>query len=121
MQTTVVHAALAALCCATLATPSVAVESQLAPRGAPTCSEAWQEVRLGESERLELIVDLAYHSMQSRQPGLRLSGPQNAVLGLLIDEACRQSPEAGLGTIVDLAVRIALDAHPEPRAALAAH
>lgn len=118
MQTPIVHATFAVLC-ATLAATSSALETRLASRDAPTCHEAWQEARLSESERLELIVDLAFHSMHSRQPGLRLSGPQNAVLGLLIEEACRQDPEADLAATVDLAVRIALDAHPLPAAALA--
>lgn len=105
--------------CAAVGNTTLALENP-ALHSMPSCGEAWQDTRLTESERLELIVDLAHDSIESRHPGLRLSGPQHAVLGLVIDEACRQSPEAGLDATVELAVRVAFDAQPAPAAALVA-
>jgi len=77
-----------------------------------TCEQAWDATQMTDSERRELMVELAYHSIQSQRIGAPITSVQGTILGMVVDEACRQSPKASLGDTVDLAVRIAFDAGP---------
>lgn len=95
---------------AALAAPST--EPQPRTATGLTCGQAWDESRMKDGERRELMVELAYHAIQSQRIGAPITSVQGAVLGLVIEEACRQSPEASLRETVDLAVRIAFDAGP---------
>ena len=77
-----------------------------------TCGQAWDTARMNDSERRELMVELAHHAIQSQRIGAPITSVQGAVLGMVIEEACRQAPEASLRDTIDLAVRIAFDAGP---------
>lgn len=94
---------------------TLAAPSAEPPPGANTglaCSQAWDTTQMKESERRELMVELAYHAIQSQRIGAPITSVQGAVLGMVIEEACRQAPEASLRDTIGLAVRIAFDAGP---------
>lgn len=73
---------------------------------AVSCRTAMDSPAVSGEQRLEMLVELTYHALQTRQLGLPVARATGTQLGLLIEQACRENPDRPLQSAVDLAVNL---------------